>query len=355
VPRPASAERPRPAPGTDAEDAAYATLARMWELADLTLPLTLRAICELGVADELRAGPRPAAALATATGAHAGALARALRALASRGVLAEVAPDVFALAPAGEPLRSDHPLSLRHAYALIAADLHAWAHADHAIRTGRSAFEHVHGRPYYDHLAGDDAARERFDRSVEAQSRLMARALASAYDWAGCGPIVDLAAGTGAFLAELLARHPALEGVVVDLPHVVADAPATLARAGVAERCRAVAGDVFSHVPAGHDTYLLKTVLHDWDDAHALRILRAVAAAMRADSRLLVLEALLPSGDAFHHGKLLDVNSLVLVAGPDRDADALVALLADAGLACRRVVRTATLALFEAARGDARP
>lgn len=336
----------------DSDDAA---LERLRELADLTLPLTLRAVSELGVADELADASRPVAALAAATGAHARSLARALRALATRGVLAEVEPDVFALTPLGQLLRSDHPLSLRHAYALIGADLSAWAHAAHTLRTGRSAFEHVHGRPYYAYLAEDDAARTRFDRSVETQNRLMARALSTAYEWGACGTIVDLAAGTGAFLAELLARHPSLEGIAVDLPHVVADAAAALARAGVADRCRAVAGDLFSEIPSGCDTYLLKTVLHDWDDAHALRILRTVAEAMRADSRLLVLEALLPDGDAFHHGKLLDVNSLVLVAGPDRGADELRALLARAGLACRRLVRTSTLALLEAGHADARP
>jgi hypothetical protein len=323
-------------------------LAELCELADLVTPLALRAVCDLRIADHLRDGPLHVEALARRAGADPGALRRVLRALAGRGVFAEREPGVFELTAVAEFLRGDHPLSLRDGLSLIAPDLAAWAHADYSLRTGRSAFEHVHGRPYYDALARDDDFRMRFDRSVETQNRVMLRPLVTAYDWSGCGTVVDLAGGTGVFLAGLLARHRALEGILFDLPHVVSQAPPVLRAARVEGRCRIVAGDLFEAVPEAGDTYVLKTVLHDWDDDRARRILDVVVAAMRPDSRLVVLEALLPEGDAFHLGKLLDVNSLVLVAGPDRDEDALVALLRRAGLACSRVVRTTTLAVLEA-------
>ena len=144
--------------------------------------------------------------------------------------------------------------------------------------------------------------------------------------------------------------HDFEPSVLFDLEHVVAQAPRVLEAAGVADRCRIVAGSFFDGVPAGGDTYVLKTVLHDWDDERALTLLGHVREALPAHGRVLVLEALLPPGDAFHMGKLLDLNSLVLVAGPDRDEDALVALLARAGLAVRHVVHTTTLGVIEAGR-----
>jgi O-methyltransferase domain len=323
--------------------------AALGELADLVIPFALRAACELRIADHLAAGSRGIVDLARATGTHAPALLRLMRALASREVFAEPAPERFALAAVGEFLRSDHKLSLADAYPLISPDLLAWADADYSIRTGRSAFEHVHGRPYYEMLAEDGDFRERFNRSVEAQNQLMVRPLLDGYDFSDCGTLLDVAGGTGVFLAGLLAHAPRLRGVLFDLPHVLAQAPPVLRRFGVEDRCELVAGDFFQALPPGADTYLLKTVLHDWDDARARLILAAVRRAMPPSGRLLVFEALPVPGDAFHIGKLLDLNSLVLVAGPDRDERELVEMLAVGGFECRRIVHTTTLAIIEAA------
>jgi hypothetical protein len=319
----------------------------MTVLADYVVPLALRAVCELRVADHLAAGPRPVEELAAATGAHAPSLRRALRALACKGIFTEVSPGRFGLTPMAQLLRGDHPLSVRDAYPLLPADLAAWSRVDHTLRTGQAAFPHAHGVAYYDHLATDPDASARFDRSVHAQNRLVLRTLLSAYDWAGCGTIVDVAAGNGAFLAGLLARFRSLRGVVFDLPHVVAGAPAVLESAGVAERCVIVPGNVFDTVPAGGDTYLLKTILHDWDDERAGAILRGIAGVMPSRGKLIVLEALLPDGDQFHIGKLLDLHSLVTVAGPDRGLAELESLFTAADLALSRVVHTPSLAIME--------
>ena len=328
------------------EDNAIETLR---ELADLVIPLALRAACDMRIADHLSGGPMHIDALAEKTGAHAASLWRLLRVLTNHGVFTEERHGLFALSPIADLLRGDHPLSLRDGYSLIGPDLLAWAHVDYSLRTGRSAFERVHGQPYYDKLAQDEGFRELFNRSVETQNHLMLRSLMAAYDWSGCGTIVDLAGGTGVLLAGLLAHYPQLRGVLFDLPHVVSSAPPVLAAAGVAGRCVIESGSFFDVVPAGADTYLLKTVLHDWPDVQAKRILAVVVEAMRTDSRLIVIEALLPQGDAFHIGKLLDMNSLVLVAGPDRDEGDLLALLSSAGLEQIRVVQTPTLAVIEAA------
>jgi len=321
---------------------------RMQELADYIVPMAIRAVSDLRIADRLAAGPRPVEELAAETGTHAPALRRVLRALACKGVFEEVEPGRFGLTPLAEPLRADHPLSLAGAYPLLPADLRAWARFDHTVRTGTSAFEHLFGQRYYDYLTEHPDESARFDASVECQSRLVLRLLHTAYDWGSLGTIVDVGGGTGVFLAGLLARHRRLRGVLLDLPHVVAGAPAVLERAGVADRCEIVAGSFFDAVPAGADAYLLKTIVHDWRDADALALLRAVRSAMRADSRLLLLEALLAPGDAPEIGRLLDLHSLVLVEGPDRDADDLARLLAAAGLELARVVPTSTLSILEA-------
>ncbi len=314
-------------------------------------PALARKAASSAVADsafpQLAAGPRPVEELAAATGTHAPSLHRALRALACKGIFTEVSPGRFGLTPMAELLRGDHPLSVRDAYPLIPADLSAWSHVDHTLRTGEAAFPHAHGTTYYDHLAADPDASARFDRSVHTQNRLVLRTLLSAYDWGGCGTIVDVAAGNGAFLAGLLARFRSLHGVVFDLPHVVAGAPAVLESAGVADRCVIVPGSFFDAVPSGGDTYVLKTILHDWDDERAGTILRGIAKAMPEHGKLIVLEALLPAGDGFHIGKLLDLHSLVTVAGPDRGRPELESLFAKEDLELTRVVPTQSLAIME--------
>jgi hypothetical protein len=319
------------------------------EAADYIVPFALRIACELRIADELRDGPRRADDLATAVGADTDALHRVLRALAAKGVFAETEPGCWTLTPLAELLRSDHPLSLRDAFPLAPADVRAWARFDHSLRTGRAAFEHVHGTSFYDYLAEHPEDGKAVDAAVRAQNRLVLRTLLTAYDWASCGTIVDVGAGTGSFLAGLLARYRTLRGVVFDLPYVTAQAPDVLAVAKVSDRCEVVAGDFFESVPAGADTYVLKTILHDWPDERALSILAAVRAACRPDSRLLVIEVLLPAGDTFHLGKLLDLNSLVLVAGPDRDERELEELLRRGGFRLLRTVPTTTLAILECA------
>ncbi|GAA1766820.1 methyltransferase [Luedemannella helvata] len=224
----------------------------------------------------------------------------------------------------------------------------AWSEFEHTLRTGESAFEHVFGTDYYAYLAARPDDSGRVDASVRAQNRHVLRTVLHAYPWGALGTVVDVGGGNGAFLAGLLTRFRQLRGTLLDQPHVLAGAPPVLAAAGVEDRCELVAGSFFDEVPAGAGGYVLKTILHDWDDGRALAVLTAVRAAMRPDSRLIVLEALLPPGDTYHVGKLLDLHSLVLVAGPDRDETDLRALLDRAGLRVSDVRPTDTLAILEA-------
>ena len=330
-------------------DDSFERALRLLELGDCVMPFTVRAIAALGVADHLAAGPRTVEELAGATQTDARALHKALRALASRAIFAEVEPGWFALTPIAEILRSDHPFSLRDAYRLRSAEADAWAAFGDCIRTGEPAFDRVHSRSYWDHLASHPAESAEVDRSMQSYTRLHLRTVLPAYDWSGLGTVVDAGGGNGAFLAGLLARHPTMLGVLFDLPHVVANAAPVLEEAGVADRCRVVAGSFFDGpLPAGADAYVLKTVLPGFDDERAAAILRSVRAAMRPGSRLLILEAVLPPGDAFDVAKLVDVNTLLLTGGAHRSTGHMHDLLADAGLDVVRMIPTTTLTIVEA-------
>jgi len=322
---------------------------RVAELGDYVIPFAIRAVCDLGVADLLIDGPLPVSVLAAKTGSDPSALLRTLRALAARGIFSEVAPSEFALTPLAQPLRGDHPLSLRDAYPLLASDVAGWARFDHTLRTGAPAFDQVHGCSYWDHLAAHPEESERVDRWMSSVNRLHLRTVLSGHRWGGYSSVVDVGGGNGAFLAGLLARQPRLRGTLFDLPHVVAAAPARLAEAGVADRCAVVAGSFFDDpVPPGADAYVLKTVLPGFGDTDVARILANLRAAMRGDSVLLLLEAILPEGDAFDVAKLFDVHTMMLTGGAHRTRADTEALLAASGLRLATVTPTPTLTILVA-------
>ncbi|WP_341720842.1 methyltransferase [Micromonospora sp. FIMYZ51] len=318
-------------------------LLRVQELADYIVPFAIRAVCELRVADLLVAGPRPVDELAAETGAHAPTLARVLRTLASKEIFAEPRPRVFALTPAAELFRGDHPLSLRDAYPLMAVNFEAWAHFEHTVRTGEPAFPHVHGVGYYEHLAAHPHDSVRFDRIQRAGNRLELRAMLPAYPWRELASVVDVGGSDGAFLAGLLRRHRRMTGTLVELPHVARQAPEVFAAAGVADRATVLAADFFADLPAGQDGYVLKRVVYDWPDADAARLLATVRAAMRPDSRALLLEPVVADRADLRISKTYDLLSLAMLGGRARTVDELTELCAGVGL---RVVRTVDTTMF---------
>lgn len=321
---------------------------RLTDPADYVVPFTLRAVCELGVADHLAEGPLSVEDLARLTRTHAPSLYRALRALACRGIFTEVQPRVFDLTPLAEPLRSDHPESLRDAYPLIPADIQAWAAIDYSLRTGQAAFDHVHGKGYFEYMAEHPHECARFDASQQAITRREVQAV-SGYDWGVFRTVVDVGGGNGAFLAGLLARNSSLRGTVFDQPHVVAGAHKVLADHGVADRCEVVGGSFFDSVPPGADAYMLKRIMFAWDEEQSVTLLRTIRAAMHDSSRLLLIEPVLEPGDAFNPGKLYDIVLLVMAGGGSRSAEQLEKLFAQADLKLLRVVPTRLHPIVEAA------
>ncbi len=295
---------------------------------------------ELGVADLLASGPQSADDLATACGAHAPSLYRVLRLLASEGVFTEIADGRFALTPMAEALRHDAPGSLRASVLFNAGETmwRSWGHLVHAVRTGEPAFDHAHGVDFFEYYRRYPDEWAIFDQVMTSQTAPLTRAVACAYDFSPCRTIVDVGGGRGALALGLLEAYPHLRGIVFDQPAVAAGARQAIEAAGLTDRCEAVGGDFFAAVPEGGDTYLAKYILHDWDDERCVAILRACRRAVPEDGRLLVIELLIPPGEARSYAKSQDVNMLVGLTGRERTEAEYRALYAAAGFTLTKTI-----------------
>jgi hypothetical protein len=286
----------------------------------------------LGIPDLLRDGPRSSADLAAATGTHPGALHRLLRALASVDVLHEDDAG-FALTEMGECLRSDAAQPLAGWAALVGRPYFwtAWGALLDSVRTGENAMRHVTGMGPWEYRAERPDERAIFDRAMTDLTRRGARALLEAYDFSRFSTVVDVGGGQGALLAAILAANPGLRGIVFDLPGVVAAADGVLEAAGVADRCTVVGGDFFQAVPEGGDAYLMRAILHDWEDPESIAILRNIRAVIPDDGALLVLERELGGPNANPDAKFSDLNMLVMPGGRERTVEEFAALYEEAG------------------------
>jgi hypothetical protein len=303
------------------------------------------AAAELGLADRLADGPLAVDALAAATGAHPDALRRVLVALAQLGLLARRPGDRFGLTPVGERLRADDPdgLAAFARYQAHAFIQRPWANLPHTVRTGETAFDAVFGASPFAYLAAHPDAAALFTAGMAARTREHLDAIVTSYAWARYGTIIDVGGADGTLLTAILPAAPAARGVVFDLPRLRAAAEERIAAAGLAGRCAFVGGDFFAAELPGGDAYLLKYVLHDWDDERAVAILRAVRRAAPAHARLLAIERLLPEGDEpALETTMLDIGMLVVAGGRERTAGEYAALYERAGFRLARVVDTSS-------------
>lgn len=316
---------------TDAAPAA--AIKEMMERKDASRLLYVAA--ELGLADHLAGGPRTSAALAAAVGAERDALHRLLRAIAALGVVEQLDDGRFGLTPLGATLCGDAPDSTR-AYVRWQGHpmwLRAWASLIHTVRTGEPAFEDAFGMGLFAYLNAHPDIGAVFDGGMAAATTDVGDAIVAAYDFASLGSIVDVGGGNGALLAAILRANPQARGTILDQPHTIEGARATIAAAGLAGRCASVAGDFFASVPAGADAYVLKWILHDWDDARCVAILRAIRRAMPPDGRLLVVEQVLPDGGALdREAAMNDITMLALLGSRERTAEEYRALFVQADL-----------------------
>jgi hypothetical protein len=254
------------------------------------------------------------------------------------------------LTPLGAGLRSDAPDSARDWAIFIGepTNLAAWGDLLHSVRTGENAFRHVYGVDIWTYRQHDPELSARFDRAMTALSRPETAAVLAAYDFGRFRRVVDVAGGNGVFLAAILAKHPALHGVLFDQPSVVTGAATLLERAGVADRCERVGGSFFEAVPPGGDAYLLKSILHDWEDDDCQRILRTIRAAMEPGTPLLIVERDLGNPNERPEAKFIDLTMLVAPGGRERTADEYAALVEAAGFQFGGVTPSAAdTAIFE--------
>ena len=308
-------------------------------------------VAKLGIADLLKEGPKSAEALAQATHVHANSLYRVLRMLASVGIFAEDKEGRFGLTPLAELLQSGVPGSLRPAvlYIVESTEWRSWGELLYTVTTGEPAFQRLYGMNSWEYRAGNAESNEAFDNYMTANTTSQAAAVVAAYDFSGIGTLVDVGGGHGALISAILRAYPEMRGILCDAPHVVRGVRPVLEAEGVADRCETVSCDFFSSVPAGGDAYILKFIIHDWDDESAVAILKSCRQAMPEHSRLLLVENVIPPGNDPHMGKMIDVNMMVMLGGRERIEPEYRALLEETGFKLSKIVPTrSNLSIIEA-------
>jgi hypothetical protein len=307
--------------------------------------LTVQALhvaADLGVADELAAGPRSVSDLATAAGAHPGALYRLLRLLAGAGVFREQLDGRFALTPLGRCLRREGPDSVRD-WALYLGSPELWeviGTLRETVRSGQPAFPRLHGMTVWDYMAEHPELAAPFQRWMSRQSELHNAAVLAAYDFSPFRVLADVGGGQGAMLAAILGAHPSLRGILFGLPDVVRH-PTPLDEARLMPRCEVIGGDMLHGVPSGADAYMIKRTLMTLSDETATAVLRGCAAAMPVDGKVLAVEMVLPAGNEPSPAKTFDVLMLLQHPGAGIRTEAEFAdLFAAAGLELARIIPT---------------
>ncbi len=310
-------------------------------------------VARLGVADQLRDGPRRSDELAQAVGADARALYRVLRLLASIGVLSEDAPESFGLTPLGSTLTTDAPDSVRN-LAIAETALGRWlpwGRLEECVRSGQSRAREALGMGIFDWYAQNPVESDVFYAAFNELSASIASELVRVYDVSGVRTVVDIGGGQGALLAAVLHANPNAHGILFELPHVIATANHAIAAEGLSARCELVSGDFFDAIPAGADLHILKQIVHDWDDERVTQLLTVCHRALNPAGTLLLVEMVIPAANQPSPAQAMDLNMLVLIGGRERTEDEYRALLGATGFRLERVISTySPFSVIEATR-----
>lgn len=314
----------------------------------IVAPWVSRAIyvaAELGIADLLKNGSQSSDELAKATGVDARSLYRLLRALASVGVFAEGNVGYFELTPLAACLRSERNDSLR-GYAIKSGqiwDWQPWGYLLETIKTGKPVFKNLFGVEIFEYLAAHSEAGKIYDEAMSSFSAKRISAITCEYDFSTIHNLVEVGGGRGSLLASILNANPTIQGVLFDLPHVIEGAKHLITSQGLLDRCQLIAGDFFESVPSGGDAYLLKHILHDWDDERAIKILQNCRSVMQPSTKLLVVEMVIPQGNEPFFGKLLDLQVLLnYQGGCERTETEYQTLFKAAGFQLTKIVPTSS-------------
>ena len=331
-------------------------MARQMSIGHFALRL-LYVAAKLNLANCLAEESKTAEELAVLTGSHAPSLYRVMRALTNLGLFRQDAARRFSPTPLGQVLNTSAPGSVSEAILMITSD---WASRSidnllYSVQTGKPGFEKAFDMPFFDWLANHPEEASRFSKTMVARDGAEPGAVASGYDFSGFDTVVDVGGATGNLLASILDRHPGPRGILFDLPHVVCDAPALIDERGLADRISTEAGNFFERVPGGGDAYLLSHIIHDWSESKCLTILGNCRRAMKPDSRLLIVEMVLPTDDAQQPARKaeggtldrsihLDIAMLVSTGGQERTEPEYRELLDKAGFRLTQVVPTGSAA-----------
>ena len=301
---------------------------------------------KLKLADYLADGPKTAEELAGPTGTHAPTLYRFLRTLSAHGLFAEDGERRFALTALSGPLRTGVPGSVMTSVKMITGDYfkRPFGSLMYSVQTGKTSFEKEFGANIFEYLSTRPEDGSMFSDLMVGFHGPETAAVADAYDFSGVGTIADVGGATGNMLTTILAKNPAMTGLIYDLPHNEADALALVGSRGMSDRVKFEAGNFFESVPAGYDAYLMSHIIHDWSEEQCLTILGNCRRAMGPKSRLLIVEFVLPPGNVFHPGKMTDMIMLTVPGGEERTEQQYRELLAKAGFRLERVVGTASAA-----------
>ena len=307
----------------------------------------LGALCRLKIPDLLAAGPRSSEDLAASVGVQLGPLRRILRCLVTVGVFTETEDGRFAATPVSECLR-DQPGTLRGMAVMLPTDSYlAYGDLMHTLQTGKPAFEHMFHMSRWEQLSKEPEKAAVFNAAMQSRTELIRGAVAAGYDFSGIRTIVDVGGGRGTLIAGLLKAHPRLRGTVFDLEAGMAEADAYLTEQGVRDRCEIVIGSFFESVPAGHDAYVLKNIIHDWNDEKATAILATCREAMGPQARLILVEHVLQdrAQDSADSRRIFmaDVQMMVMLDGQERTERQYATLMSAAGLRLTQVLPTASI------------
>ncbi|MEJ7588195.1 MAG: methyltransferase [Ferruginibacter sp.] len=297
---------------------------------------------ELGIADLVKEEAKSAEELAQQTGMHSRSLYRLLRACASVGVFREDDSKRFNLTPLAQPLLTEVPGSLRAFATMINTDwqFQTWAHLPYSIETGKPAFNKVHGMSSFDYFWSHEKAGKTFNDAMTSNSAFSSAAVLDAYDFSGINTLVDVGGGHGLLLASILQKYPTLHGILFDMPAIVEQAKELIDSYGVSDHCERMGGDFFSAIAAQGDAYIMKHIIHDWDDEQCITILKNCRNTMTPGGKVLVVEMIIPGGNEPSIGKFIDLQMLLYLPGCERTEAEYRILFDKAGLQLTRIVPT---------------
>jgi hypothetical protein len=296
---------------------------------------------KLGIADLLNDGPRTAEELAAVTQTHAPSLFRIMRALASVGIVRQT-EDRFGNTPLLETLRSDIPGSMRAFAMTELGEEHypAWGELLFSVRTGGIGFDRAFGMPVWEFFAKHPENARIFNDAMSGMTAHANEALHRAYDFSGITTLVDVGGGHGGLITSILKRNPQMRGILFDSPPVIEGAKSSVSESGVADRCQLIGGNFFESVPTGGDAIILKWIIHDWNDDQSIAILKNCHRALPEKGKLILVEAVVPSGNEFHFSKFIDLNMLIMTGGRERTEEEFRELYQAAGFKLTRLVPT---------------